>query len=303
MAETVQVEAKLYRANRSKFFLTYAKSGDLTREDVLEHLTTYGEISKYLIATELHKDGTPHIHAYIQYAKKQDFKNCRWADVKGHHPNDRGNPKSDYAVATYCSKGGKFITNYWEECPFALAISCPSYTEGLEIIKKKRPREYLIHGESIERNLKKTKLMPTVSKYKPEDFNQPLQDLSLPLLIYGPTSCGKTNFALAHFKSPLLVRHIDDLKKLHPDNDGIVFDDLSTTHWPSNTVIHFLDSDYDAPVHCRYGNATIPAGTKRIYTYNTDNPFFGLDFPPEQRLACRRRYNVFEVTKPLFNKV
>lgn len=308
MAETIQVEPvvgaqnppKPYRANRRRFFLTYSKCGQLTREKVLQHLETFGLISRYLIASENHKDGTPHIHAFIEYEKKQDFKNSRWADVDDVHPNDGGNPKSDFAVARYCAKDGNYITNYWEFDPFALAISAPTYTEGISIIKQKRPREYLIHGDSIERNLKKTKTVPTVSKFKPSDFNMPLQDLSLPLLIYGPTACGKTNFALAHFNNPLLVRHVDDIKKFNPDYDGIVFDDLCTTHWPPNTVIHFLDMDFDAPVHCRYGNATIPAGTKRIFTYNNYNPFFGDNFPQEQIQACMRRYRSVEIKKPLF---
>jgi len=68
-----------YRANRKKFFLTYSRC-DKTPEEIYSHLSSIATIHKYLIAKELHQDGHPHIHAYVEFVDKQDFKNFRWAD-------------------------------------------------------------------------------------------------------------------------------------------------------------------------------------------------------------------------------
>jgi len=108
--------------------------------------------------------------------------------------------------------------------------------------------------------------------------------------IWGPTGTGKTNFALAHFEMPLLVRHLDDLKEFDETiHDGIVFDDISFTHVPFQQVLNVTDSDFDASVHCRFVNAKIPAGTKRIFTHNTENGIYPGDCTPTQVEAIDRR--------------
>lgn len=108
--------------------------------------------------------------------------------------------------------------------------------------------------------------------------------------IWGPTGTGKTNFALAHFESPLLVRHLDDLKEFDETiHDGIVFDDISFTHVPFQQVLNLTDGDFDSSIHCRFVNAKIPAGTKRIFTHNTENGIYPLDCTPEQVAAIDRR--------------
>lgn len=69
-----------------------------------------------------------------------------------------------------------------------------------------------------------------VPKYKPDSFNCPLRDVTQGAIhLWGKSGTGKTQYALAHFKKPLLIRHIDDLQKLQPyvKHDGIVFDDVS----------------------------------------------------------------------------
>lgn len=108
--------------------------------------------------------------------------------------------------------------------------------------------------------------------------------------IYGPTGTGKTNYALAHFSKPLLVRHLDDLKSLDPTiHDGIVFDDMAFTHVPFSQVLNLTDVDFDSVIHCRFENAKIPAGTKRIFTHNTMNGIYPDGITEDQRNAIDRR--------------
>ena len=108
--------------------------------------------------------------------------------------------------------------------------------------------------------------------------------------IYGPTGTGKTNYALAHFEKPLLVRHLDDLKSLDPTiHDGVVFDDMAFNHVPFSQVLNLTDSDFDSVIHCRFENAKIPAGMKRVFTHNTLNGIYPDGITEDQRNAIDRR--------------
>lgn len=59
-----------FRLNAKKLFLTYPKCS-ITKEAALEQLKLKLKgITKILVAHELHKDGTDHLHAYINLGKK-----------------------------------------------------------------------------------------------------------------------------------------------------------------------------------------------------------------------------------------
>lgn len=58
-----------FRLNGYGFFLTYPQC-PLTKERVAELLTALSPIVKGVIAAEKHVDGSPHIHAYVKFAKK-----------------------------------------------------------------------------------------------------------------------------------------------------------------------------------------------------------------------------------------
>lgn len=87
-----------------------------------------------------------------------------------------------------------------------------------------------------------------------------------------------------------MVSHIDTLKMLSPDHDGIVFDDMSFKHWPPESVIHLLDQEFDRDINVRYGTVHIPAHTPKIFTHNSDNPFYDQEkICDDQREAIERR--------------
>lgn len=62
-----------------------------------------------MIAQERHQDGTPHLHAFIKYARKVDWKSDKW-DIGGHHGNYQV-AKSWRAVDRYCKKAGDYISS------------------------------------------------------------------------------------------------------------------------------------------------------------------------------------------------
>lgn len=113
-------------------------------------------------------------------------------------------------------------------------------------------------------------------------------------ILFGPPNTGKTNWALCSFETPLLVRHLDDLKQLKPEHDGIVFDDMEFKHLPRSTQIHLVDYEFASTIYARYTNATIPRGMRRIFTTNeSPDDLFKWDG------AISRRVNVCHVNRSL----
>ena len=83
----------------------------IAKEDALTILETNGlpEIVEYVIAEEEHKDGSPHLHAFIKLAKKIRFAQAAF-DLMEYHGHYEP-AKSWRAVAAYCKKEGNYISN------------------------------------------------------------------------------------------------------------------------------------------------------------------------------------------------
>lgn len=93
------------------WFLTYAQC-DLTPRELLDGLERLPlpAITEYIVARELHKDGNPHLHAFLKFAKKLTFLEDRF-DVDGYHPHIQVS-KSWVAVQKYVTKGGDYIASF-----------------------------------------------------------------------------------------------------------------------------------------------------------------------------------------------
>lgn len=114
----------------------------------------------------------------------------------------------------------------------------------------------------------------------------PIVDLHLyAYILEGSTKIGKTSYAFAHFKNPLFVSDIDDLKLLSKEHDAIIFDDMEFSHWPVTSQIHLVDMEYTRSVRCRNINATIPALLPRIFTCNPGRFPFSYDPAIERRIV------------------
>lgn len=66
-------------------------------------------IKDYVIASELHKDGNRHLHAFIRYESRVTWSPKLW-DIDGHHGNYQ-QAKSWKNVIQYCTKDGNYIAN------------------------------------------------------------------------------------------------------------------------------------------------------------------------------------------------
>lgn len=250
-------------------------------------LTTY-----MIVGDEVGESGTRHFQGYVEFIKQTRLTALKKLLPAAHWEKSKGSPYSNFK---YCSKDGKFQEhgvrpkNTDEDKPYTKALNAETIEEGIKIIQTKRPRDYCLHGESIERNLKRAKVESTKALWPLESFIAPPLMLEKATLLCGPSGIGKTQYALSHFKKPLLVSHIDQLKTLSTDNDGVIFDDMSFKHWPIEAVIHLLDIECTRTINVRYGTVNIPANTVKIFTSNLSNPFYLEDANEEQKAAVERR--------------
>ena len=285
-----KVESEKWRLHAKQFFLTWPTC-ELTKEKVIEILQEKLPIEQYIIAKEFHKNGTPHIHAYIKCTKVVDIRNPKKLDLEQFHGNYQ-TCRSSNAVIKYCQKEEDYITNIPNFQPIAAAIrviKADNFDEKMDIVinSPDLARDYLrdtakyekslarLHQSPVYQNLTyRFKTMASVIKWKRTKHA---------LWLKGPTGLGKTEFAKSQFKNPLLVSHIDKLKDFSPKiHDGIIFDDMCFTHWPREAQIHILDLNNDRDINVKYGMVTIPMRTPRIFTSNV--PIFIADPAIQRRL-------------------
>lgn len=253
---------------------------------VLKHM----KLKNWVVAYETGESGYQHYHIVIQTYKKVKAKTVRkWfpqMDVTGSVPGTQDNPWN------YSLKDGDFIMKeknqgarkdldemkqalddgydldyLWQNYFSKMVIYHRSMKEYLRI-SRKRKHEF---DEDVD----------------PDRFCIPFDDLSLPLVVAGPSDIGKTAWAECHFKNPMMISDIEDLKDFNFDpnvNDGIVFDDMDFTHWPRTAQIHLLDIKRSRTIHMRFMNWERPKGVKMIFTTN-NHPF--MDDPAINRRMKR----------------
>lgn len=187
-------------------------------------------------------------------------------------------------------------------------LQMSTYQEAVQKFRELEPADYLRFGPSVKRGLMEHFRENKVFIRDASSFNVPLisDDVlsKFAYVITGVSGAGKTAFAKAHFKNPLVLSHIDDLKRFSPvEHDGLIFDDMSFAHWPVNACIHLLDMEDDRSINCRHTCGIIPAWTKRIFTSNKAlHDVFAIRGASEyEEVAIMRRFQHMHVTKSLFD--
>lgn len=99
-----------FRFNAKRAFLTYPRSGDLTKEQLLEFLRDERGCLWYCVGLEQHEDGGNHLHAYAEWADRLDVRDERHFDLAGQHPNIQS-VRNRASVLKYVQKGGDYIGN------------------------------------------------------------------------------------------------------------------------------------------------------------------------------------------------
>jgi len=78
--------SKKFRLKAKGFFLTWPQC-TATKEEAVATLQAKGPIEKYIVCSELHEDGSPHVHAYVKYESDKNFVNPKCFDIGDFHGN------------------------------------------------------------------------------------------------------------------------------------------------------------------------------------------------------------------------
>ena len=117
------------------------------------------------------------------------------------------------------------------------------------------------------------------------------------LHVYGAVCLGKTEWALAQFENPLLVRSKDALREFLPGHhDGIVIDTMVFNNWTLAECEALTDYTQPSRIACRYGDAKIPKKTRKIIVTNARDIW---PHDPHGQLLGRRVSRI-QIISPLF---
>lgn len=244
--------------------------------------------------------GTKHLQGYTEFLKKKSGKKVKeMISSRIHLEVSRGNSKEN---REYCSKGN----NIWEKGTPAR----PGKRKDLEEIKDaidagasemQISREYFSQWVQYRRSFQayRTLMSPPIASttytdfpWEEEKFQEQLKQYSV--VLWGDSGIGKTEFALKLIGKALLVSHIDDLGNYNAEHhEGIVFDDMDFKHTPRSSQIHLTDMSQDRSIHIRYGVASIPKNTRKIFTTNEAQ---GAIFHTDDS-AIRRRIKISHLIK------
>lgn len=251
------------------------------------------ECNYHVVGQEVGEKGTPHLQGCITFGKP-----CRIISLKKLNNRIHWEAVNNIDMArNYCTKGENvFIKDnrkQGERSDLILLANKLSKGESVTEVAKEFPSDFIRYHRGIERFAELVQDKIEKAEYTLEQCCEyvelsPLENYTN--VVIGPPNCGKTQYALAHFKKPLLVSHQDDLLDFKPEyHTGIVFDDMDFKHWSRNSQIHLVDYNNSRSIHCRYRCAKIPKHTCKIFTCNY--------YPFDEDEAIGRRVTVTEVTK------
>lgn len=276
-ASTGNINTELaFRANAKQFFLTYPKC-NLEKEELLKHIENLHGINHYVISKELHEDGTPHLHAYFNFDKKLNIKDCRHFDINGFHPNIE-TVRDRQSCIKYIKKDKNFIENI-------IFDNNPD-----NFIKRKKDYDAWIEHNTLM-NLKEPEYPIT---FMGQTINKPDPSIKKRhFWIYGPPDIGKTYNINKTFKGlKVFVRPSNKYPYEQYDNeDIIIFDDIQNIRF-----------DEIASITNTYSIKTPVYGDIRYF-----NKFYKLEHtrtvivvsnkPPEYELkkAVEARFNIINL--------
>lgn len=287
-----------FKFDSSYVFLTYPHS-EFEHSQLHEFLSAICTTEWCRIATEQHDDGDPHIHVVAKFTKRVQSRNERVFDYQGRHPNIQP-VRSVQRAVTYLAKGGQFS----DIGPVPTGRQTRSLDEALQLAGQDDEAQYLracLEARVPYQYAKRMRELAfqdntnTIVNYECQESwlcNQ-LQQQTLPenkcAVLVGPSGCGKSSWAKKMAPKPCLwVSHMDVLRMYRASyHQSIIFDDMCFKHMPLQAQIHLTDWIDARQIHCRYGYATIPAHTMKIFTCN--------EYPFTKHPAIDRRINVIDL--------
>ena len=306
-----------FRFKGKNMALTY--KGLIDKEPLYDFVTGVLSVDTCCrIAHETSEGGYEHTHVLVMFSSSVDVKNCRKFDFTPEggdviHPNIKKIATLDH-LARWREYINKQDPNPYGELPAGKVSNEEKFEAASEfVLGCKRFKDiFRCPDTSVKmvicqkityfKMLWETNATKSVTTTEHTTFNRGPLDLltSKTWLVCGKAGTGKTAYALSHFKAAVLVSHIDDLKKITDETDGLVFDDMSFNQWPPGSIIHLLDSEQDRSIHARYINAEIPAYLPKIFTSNREDIFVPNTCTPEEQAGIDRRYKKLLIKGSIF---
>lgn len=183
------------------------------------------------------------------------------------------------------------------------AINTGSFEAAMQHIRNHDISFYIMQNKKLAQFFENEFTLPDKAKYDISTFK--IAPITIPenktLVFVGETNIGKTQFALAHFKNPLLIRSKQDWNRFNPTvTDGIVLDDINFKKWNSTTVLHTLERETPVTMDVKYGSVRIPPGVPKIVCINHLDELYPQDLPEYHRAAIDRRIAIKQFTGKLY---
>lgn len=227
---------------------------------------------RYLVCgREVGEEGTPHLQGYMYFKEEKSMKQVSEMLPRARLEQAKGNLNSNIK---YCGKGKDFWT---------IGLAGQGARNDLlnikEMIKNGADESEIAEAHFGDYVRYHAGISKAVRLMKPDEENihfpprYPLMGDFKNVVLIGPSQVGKSQYARAHFKNPLFLRHMDKLLEFNPrKHDGIIFDDMDFKHMPRTAQIHLTDWNDPSEIHIRYNYAKIPRNTRKIFCCN-EYPF------------------------------
>lgn len=155
-----------FRISSKNFALTWPQC-PIDKDLAKAHLLTLGTPTYVLVCHELHEDGSPHLHALVQYSKRKDVKSPTYFDLSHDGTVYHGDYKlaKDDGWKTYVEKDGdtteegayepmgKKGGKSTRDGVYAEALASGSIEAAYAIVQAGCPRDWVMHGANIRANI------------------------------------------------------------------------------------------------------------------------------------------------------
>nr|QKI29018.1 Rep [Kummerowia striata CRESS virus] len=258
---------KRFRMQGKNYTITFPQCS-VKKEVAVERIEQkYGsDLKGYLVCEEDHKDGTPHLHVFLQFRAKKTFcTNDCFDFIGGQHGNYQVT-KSVKAWVEYCTKGTNYVAKGVDVESIKKKKSpkneevAKSIMEGESLVEinKKHAGYVMINKRKIEEyeswvkceNAKKQKIdwIPPsldgltdanlqIAKWICSNIRQPRKFKAPQLYIHGPRNLGKTSL-IEWLEKSLSVYHVPTTEEFYDqysdDYDLVVIDEFKgqkTIQW------------------------------------------------------------------------
>lgn len=268
-----------------QFFLTYPQCG-MSKERALEEFKKLGPLKEWIIAEEDHKDGTPHLHAYLVLEKKLNTTNANYFDLGEYHGNYQ-TVKNKYAVMKYCNKEGRTLSSIDISEKIKAKDGHKAYI-GQQLIDGMDVTDVVIANPELLFEYKKLK--ENVTQFRLDTTKQ-ADELRVNFWIYGAPGIGKSQWAKRNFPGAY-KKASNKWWDGYTGEHHVIMEDVDT-----NVLGHYLKiwgDNYAISGEVKGG--TIPLKYKQmVVTSNYKISELWKD-DPQMAAAIARRYKTYTIT-------